>query len=68
MSSLFIHLFKNRLDETSLVVQWLTACTSTAGGMGLVPHWGTKISHAMWRGQKKKNNNNGLDVVCVAVL
>ena len=34
------------------MVQWLTVCTSTAGGMDLIPHWGTKISHAMWRSQK----------------
>ena len=66
MSSLFIHLFKNRWDETFLVAQWLTVCTS-AGGMGLIPGWGTKISHAMWCGQRKRKIN-GLNVFCVAVL
>ena len=32
---------------TSLVVQWLRLFTSTAGGAGLVPGWGTKIPHAL---------------------
>ena len=29
-------------------------CTSTAGGMGLIPGQGTKILHGMWGNQKKK--------------
>ena len=37
---------------TSLAVQWLRLCASTAGGMGLIPGWGTKMSHATWHGQK----------------
>ena len=32
--------------RTSLVVQWLRLCTSIAGGMGLMPDWGTKIPHS----------------------
>ena len=28
--------------------------TSTAGGMGSVPGWGTRILHAMWWNQKEK--------------
>ena len=28
--------------------------TSTAGGMGSIPGWGTKIPQAVWLGQKKK--------------
>ena len=32
--------------RTSLVVQWLRCCTSTAGGKGLIPGQGTKILHA----------------------
>ena len=39
---------------TSLVVQWLELCTSTAGGTGLIPGWGTKIPHSTWCSQKKK--------------
>ena len=38
----------------SLAVQWLGLCTSTAGGMGLIPGWGNKILPATWHGQKKK--------------
>ena len=40
---------------TSLVVQWLRLCASTAGGLGLIPGQGTKIPHATWHNQKKKN-------------
>ena len=32
-------------SRTSLVVQWLRLCTSTAGGEGLIPGQGTKIPH-----------------------
>ena len=39
---------------TSLVVQWLRLCASTAGGTGSVPAWGTKIPHAVQYGQEKK--------------
>ena len=31
---------------TSLAVQWLGLCASTAGGRGSIPGWGTRISHA----------------------
>ena len=40
------------LRDTSLMVQWLGLCTSTAGGMGLIPGQGTKIPQAMQRGGK----------------
>ena len=39
---------------TSLAVQWLGLCASTAGGTGSIPGQGTKIAHSAWRGQKKK--------------
>ena len=45
--------------ETSLVVQWLRLRASTAGGMGSIPGWGTKILHAVWRGQNKQTTYNG---------
>ena len=32
-----------------MAVQWLQLCTSTAGGAGLIPGWGTKIPHAVWQ-------------------
>ena len=30
------------------MVQWLRPGTSTAGDMGLIPGWGTKILHPTW--------------------
>ena len=44
---------KERQKWTSLVVQWLGLCTSTAGGSGSILGHGTKIPHAMQHGQKK---------------
>ena len=37
---------KNNHEGTSLVVQWLRLCTSTAGSTGLIVGWGTKVPHA----------------------
>ena len=37
--------FKNFLE-----VQWLRLCVSTAGGMGLITGWGTKVLHATLHG------------------
>ena len=34
---------KKRNLGTPLAVQWLGLCSSTAGGMGMIPGWGTKI-------------------------
>ena len=52
------HVFLGHLEMlalgTSLVVQWLRLCASTARGMGSIPGWGTKILHALQCGQKKK--------------
>ena len=36
---------------TCLVVQWLRLCPPNAGGVGLIPDWGTRI-HALHCGQK----------------
>ena len=36
------------------MVQWLRLCVSTAGVMGLIPRWETKIPHAVRCDQKKK--------------
>ena len=38
---------------TSLVVQWLGLCASTAGGIGPIPGWGTKPLQILRRGQNK---------------
>ena len=40
--------------RTFLNVQWLRLPTSTAGGVGLIPGWGTKIPHAVSRQNKFK--------------
>ena len=37
---------KYNFFRTSLVVQWLGLCTSTAKGTGLIPGGGTKIPYA----------------------
>ena len=36
-----------------MAVQWLRLHASTVGGMGLIPGWGARISHAMECGKKK---------------
>ena len=38
------------------MVQWLRLHASDAGDVGLIPGQGTKIPHAMGRGQKEKKN------------
>ena len=45
--------YQNMRLQTSLVVQWLRFCTSTAGGRASNPGRGTKILHAMWWEWKK---------------
>ena len=35
------------------MVQWLGLCTSTAGGIGLIPGQGIKILQVTWYSQKK---------------
>ena len=42
--------------DTSLAVQWLRLCASTAWGVGLIPCWGTKIHMPRGNSQKKKNS------------
>ena len=39
---------------TSLAVQWLRLYTPNAQGMGSIPGWGTRVSHAAWCGQKRE--------------
>ena len=39
---------------TYLVVQWLRLQISTAGGMGSILGWGTKIPHTVQPPKKKK--------------
>ena len=44
-------LVKNPHMGTSLEVQWLGLCASTAGGTGSIPGWEAKIPHAAWCSQ-----------------
>ena len=48
------------------MVQWLGLGTLTAKGLGSIPGWGTKISHAAGRGpppqKKQKITSAGKDV------
>ena len=53
---------KNELG-TSLVVQWLTLCSSTAGGASSVPGWWTHILHDLWHGHKVNLTNKNLKIV-----
>ena len=39
---------------TSLLVQGLRLCASTAGGEGLIPGLGTKFLHALWHSHKER--------------
>ena len=44
-------------------VQWLKLCASSAGGMGLIFGEGSKIPHAMQRGQHKQTTQNETKLV-----
>ena len=44
---LLIVLAGKKMHETSLMVQWLRLGTSTAGSVGSISGWGTKIPHAL---------------------
>ena len=56
MIYIILQIFKIKFLGTSLVVQWLSLCTSTGGSVGSIPGRGTKIPHAMRLGQVKKEN------------
>ena len=51
---LFTGLSKQKVDSTSLEVQWLRLCASDAGGVGLIPGQGTKILQAAQCSHKLK--------------
>ena len=48
---------------TSLAVQWLRLYAPSAGSMGLIPGWGTKIPHAAHTVWPKEGNDRLLDTV-----
>ena len=62
----FLHYHDNQMiflplkkcSGTSLAVQWLRLHTSNAEDVGLIPGWGTKISHAAGVTAKKKKKCN----------
>ena len=49
--------YNSHIIGNSLAVQWLGLRASTAGGMGSIPGWGTKIPQAPRHGQKTKQKN-----------
>ena len=49
---------------TSLAVQWLKLCSSTAGDLGLIPGQGTRILHTVRCG--KKTSTHLLVIMVVA--
>ena len=51
--------FSHKGLGTSLAVQCLRVCASTARGTGPIPGQGTKILLATWCGQKKKKKKTG---------
>ena len=51
------HYFTLKTWGASLVVPWLRLCTFNSEAAGSVPGQGTRISHAMQRGQNKKTNH-----------
>ena len=45
-------------------VQWVRRCASSAGGLGSLLGWGTKISHALWlKKLKKKKKKEEEDLI-----
>ena len=60
---------------TSLVVQWWRLCASNVGNRSSIPGWWTKIPHAVWWPENKKQNTNSDSVdlgwgprVCISDL
>ena len=53
---------KDHILGTSLVVQWLRLCTSTAGGTGSIPGWGSSSCFEVQ--PKKKKNIKRSHTVC----
>ena len=52
-----------------LEVQWLELLqVSSAGGVGLIPGWGTKIPHAVWSGQKIKREAGLSSVLAFSIF
>ena len=56
--------FKNKPEENSLVVYCLKLHVSTAGSMGSIPAWRSKIPHVLRFTLSLKKKNGGRDVPC----
>ena len=61
--------FKNKPEENSLVVYWLKLHVSTAGSMGSIPAWRSKIPHVLrftlsFKKKKKKKEGEMCPVKC----
>ena len=54
--SKYLRLIFFLISRNTLTVQWLGFCTSTAGGMGLIPSQRTKIPHAVGLSKNKQTN------------
>lgn len=53
INTIYFKFFKTSDEENSLAVQKLGLCAATAGGMGSIPSWGTKIPNATLYSQNK---------------
>ena len=52
-----------------LEVLWLKLLqASSAGGVDLIPGWGTKIPHAVWSGQKIKHGAGLSNVMTFSIF
>ena len=60
--------FLNCHVRDSLVIQWLGIHTSTAGGRGLTPGWGTKILHIVWLKANKQTKLSCKDILFFLVI
>ena len=49
--------------RTSLAVQWIRLSASNAGGMDSITGQGTRISHVMPHGKKKKNDKTKIQTL-----
>ena len=53
----FLKKKKKGMSGTSLAVQCLRLCASTAGGMGSIPGQGNEIPNALQHGQSREGEN-----------
>ena len=61
-----LQVLKSYRVENSRACQWLGLGASTAEGTGSIPHWGTKIPHAV-RCSQKRNIKFKKTSMCLAI-